>query len=88
MVTTARPYTQVELVYRLRTFIDAASYNPPKYEMPRRINRVRAQDGILELVDSGARIGTKHVLWNIGAARRRWLLSFLSEKRPNWRPYE
>jgi len=82
----AKGYTQLELVYTLRYLIDTAAQNPPTQQGTGRSRRRRGEDGILRLVDDGARIGTKHVLWNIGASRRRWLLAFLGERRPDWRP--
>ena len=80
-------YTQKQLVLVLRILVDSASRVPPTHEMSVRIRRVQAGDDILRLVDLGARVGTKHVLWNIGKSRREWLLKYLAAKRPEWRPY-
>lgn len=75
--------SQLELIYRYRILLDEAMRTPP--DKRRTIRGAYARGKILALVQQNpVSTGSKHVMWNIGKARREWLLAFLTQEYPEW----
>jgi len=78
--------SQKELIYRYRILLDEAMRTPP--DKRRTARKGLANGKILLLVkENPVSTGSKHVMWNIGKARREWLLAFLAQEYPEWNTY-
>jgi hypothetical protein len=77
--------SQRELILRYRILIDEAAHIPVDKRKTARIDKAKARILTLAKENPNSTM-SKHVMWNIGKAKRLWLLDFLEKEGPEWTP--